>query len=80
MNVNSVNLNDMSLLTDNDLMGLIKSLELELNKRQAAKLEEAVTAFKRAYYDLKALGITPEYQDDEWDEPVKLQKWDGFYF
>lgn len=80
MNVNSVNLNDMSLLTDADIIGLIKSLNLELDKRDAAKRDEAIAAFQQAYYDLMDLGITPMYQDNAWDDGINLRDWDCFYF
>ena len=80
MNVNSVNLNDMSLLTDTDIIELINSLNLELDKRDAAKRDEAISAFQRAFYDLKDLGITPMYQDDNWDDGINLRDWDCFYF
>ena len=80
MNVNSVNLNDMSLLTDTDIIELINSLNLELDRRDAAKRDEAISAFEKAFYDLKALKITPMYQANDWGDNISLRDWDCFSF
>lgn len=80
MFIYSINPNDMSNLTDDSLRKLIESLNQELNKRDAAKRDEAITAFQRAYYDLKALGIIPAYQEDGNEYSINLRDWDCFYF
>jgi len=79
MNTNTLNFDYLDHYTYDELKEFMDQLDNELNRREAAKRDEAISAFEKAYYDLKALGITPSYSDD-WDNPVYLNKWDCFYF
>ena len=75
----TLNFDKLESYTYNELKEFMAQLDNELCARDAAEREQAINAFERAYYDLKALGITP-YYSEEWDDPVYLKKWDCFYF
>ena len=80
MNTNTLNFDYLDHYTYDELQKFMDKIENELYARDAAKRDEAISAFQRAFYDLKDLGITPTYQDDNWDEGVNLRDWDCFYF
>lgn len=80
MNTNTLNFDYLNHYTYDELKEFMSQLDNELNRRDDAKRDEAITAFQQAFYNLKALGITPTYQVYPWDEGVKLQDWDCFYF
>lgn len=80
MNTNTLNFDYLDHYSYDELKKFMDKIENELYARDTAKRDEAVTAFQQAFYDLKALGITPMYQANEWDEGINLRDWDCFYF
>ena len=80
MNTKSINLNNLSQFTDAEIQEMTQALSAELVKRENEKRNAAILAFKKAFHDLKALGITPYYNDSEWDEGVSLADWNCFSF
>lgn len=80
MNAKSINLNNLSQFTDAEIQEMAQALSAELVRRENEKRDIALLAFKKAFHDLKALGITPYYNDNEWDEGVSLTDWNCFSF
>ena len=80
MNTKSVNLNNLVQFTDAEIQEMAQVLSAELVKRESEKRDIAILAFKKAFHDLKALGISPYYNDNEWDEGVSLTDWNCFSF
>ena len=80
MNTKSINLNNLSQFTDAEIQEMAQALSAELVRRENEKRDIAILAFKKAFHDLKALGISPYYSDNEWDEGVSLTNWSCFNF
>ena len=80
MNTKSINLNNLSQFTDAEIQEMVKTLAAEVARRENEKRDIAILAFKKAFHDLKALGISPYYNDSEWDEGVSLTDWNCFNF
>lgn len=80
MDTKSVNLNNLSQFTDAEIQEMEQILSTELVKRENEKRDIALLAFKKAFHDVKALGMTPCYTANEWVEGVYLTDWDCFTF
>ena len=80
MNTKSINLNNLSQFTDAEIQEMAQTLSAELTRRENEKRDIAILAFKKAFHDLKALGIYPYYNDNEWEEGVHLTDWNCFSF
>ena len=80
MNTKSINLNNLSQFTDAEIQEMAQALSAELTRRENEKRDIALLAFKKAFHDLKALGITPAYADFNDSPIVYLKEWDCFCF
>ena len=59
--------------------GLIKQGTNELNRRRAEEREKALETFKKAFYDLRDMGIRV-YGIYDYTGQLTFNDWDDFYF
>ena len=62
------------------LEGIKKRIEQELTRRRNEERERLITEFRRAWGELKDMGIRVTYCKGYDDDTAHLDDWDGFSF
>lgn len=72
---------NISLMTDEEILEAMKTLEAERRKRNIQLRTKAINEFEIAFRKLRELGIVIKYNDeDPYENPVYLYNLDNFEY
>ena len=72
---------NISLMTDEEILEAMKTLEIEQGKRKNQIRAKAINEFEMAFRKLRKLGIVIKYNDeDPYENPMYLYNVDNFEY
>lgn len=75
-----ISVNDLRESSTGSLETIKKRIEQELTRRKNEERERLITNFRRAWGELRDMGIRITYCEDYDDDTAYLDQWDGFSF
>lgn len=72
---------NVSIMTDEEILEAMKTLETEQRKRDIQLRTKAIDEFEKAFRKLRKLGIVVKYNDeDPYENPMYLYNVDNFEY